>query len=649
MVLGTPKEAAETAGVSLETLRRWVRDGKLSEHRTAGGHRRYDLEEIQALVAREDPKLLEGLPDAGSSEEITPGIVPLGLVPPDAAEDEQRLIGIRNEDLDQHLFMCGRTGSGKSELLKWMILGVTKAAYPLVVVDPHGALVDDVLNTLVAHAPERLDDIVYLDFGDEDWPVGFNPLDVSSSEEIEPVVAAVREVLDKQLSLGKDAAPRAVNYAVQALTALCEANLMLPANAKCNLLHLVTFFLDPEFRQIIVAQSQNHSVRETFDPDTGLFEQLADKERANHVQPIIRAFQPLGNSRAFSAVFSASENRLDFTELIGQNKIVLVKLARHHHQAYLGEMIGSLLLSYLLASLGEWGRQRDPVTRVESGRGCRVFIDEAPTLLGPDSAAIAILAEARKYDLGLVFASQFLDQFDVSVVKHLLANITSKLSFVLEPSSARLIAQSIAGSTSAGAVTATDIATLRNYHFYSTVLYPLGAHEKRSSGPFLARTPRPLEYEMTAELLERRQNVIDHSRLLTSNRRTDMEVRQHEAVEEIKGSLAALHALDNLAPDFGIKLSGDPSRIWKDPEPIVDPAATPDLWKLRLVFDASALPEGFNRAGLTGEAGCYPFLDLECQAESLPQAMAIAADTAALLPAERWPPLLRIETVSVPG
>lgn len=500
------------------------------------------------------------------------GIVPLGVINPHS--DDRMFVGIRNSELDQHLFFCGRTGSGKSELMKWQVFGVAKSGYPIVVIDPHGQLTDDLLNALVINCPERLEDIVYVDLGDEEWPVAYNPLDIHTPEQIEPTVASIEEMLKKELSLGRDSAPRAVNYAVQALNALCEANLYLKdPETKCTLLHVVTFFLDAEFRQAVVSLCSNQSVRETFDPDTGLFEQLADKARAEQVQPIVRAFQPLGNSASFSAVFSAGENRLQFTDLITHNKIILVKLARHQHQARLGEFIGSLILPYLLSSVGDWGRTRDPITRVEKGRGCRVFVDEAPTLLGPDSAAIAILAEARKYDLGLIFASQFLDQFDASVIKATLANTSSKLSLVLEPSSAKMIATSIAGSASSQVIKADDIAVLPNYHWYGNLLWPMDEAQKASSGPFSAACLPPIRSTLDEDHLRARAQVIDRSRRLICNRRAEIDAKRRHLVENIKAALSLLHtermSFDNVPEDlqsgaaFGINMSGDPTRIWK--------------------------------------------------------------------------------------
>ena len=501
------------------------------------------------------------------------GIIPLGVISPNS--EDAMFVGIRNSELDQHLFFCGRTGSGKTELMKWQVFGVAKANYPIVVIAPPGGLCDDLLNALVINCPERLQDIVFCDLGDEEWPVALNPLDIRSREQLEPTVDSVKEMLQNQMALGKESAPRAVNYAEQALIALCEANLELKdPETKCTLLHIVTFFLDADFRQAIVSFTENQSVRESFDPDTGLFETYSDKQRTEIVQPIVRAFQPLGNSASFSAVFSAGENRLSFPKLISENKIILVKLARFQHQARLGEFVGSLILPYLLSSVGEWGRKRDAITREETGLGCRVFVDEAPTLLGPNSAAINILAEARKFDLGLIFASQFLDQFDPSVIKGTLGNTSSKLSLVLDPSSARTIAASIAGGFGPGSlVKPDDIAILPNFHWYGSLLWPTDGGLKASSGVFSAACLSPIRSDLGEDHLRLRQEVIDRSRVLICNKRAEILDKQRTLIDNIKAALSVLHterlSSDRLPADlqpgsgYGIDLGSDPSRIWR--------------------------------------------------------------------------------------
>lgn len=469
-----------------------------------------------------------------------PGIIPLGIINPNS-EDAQ-VIGLGNAELDQHLFYSGRTGTGKSEMMKWLVFGVAKDqvdghGFPLVVIDPHGALSEDLLNMLIVNAPERIPDIVYCDIADDGHPVALNPLDVHSVDEIEPTVSSVMEMLSKQMALSQSGAPRAVIFAQQALTALCYANLALTdPETKCTLLHVVTFFIDSEFRRVIMEFCENPSVREAFDPDNGPFEQLSEKQQTEFSMPIIRAFSKLGTSQSLSAVFSAGENRLDFGSLIAKNKIIIVKLARFSHQAELGEFVGSLILPWTLSTMDHWGRKKDPETGQVTGSGCRIFVDEAPTLFGPNSSVPQVLAEARKWNLGLIFASQMLSQFDKSVIDATLGNTASKIALGLEMNSARMITNAITGASTK--LQPGDIAELPNYHFYGNVLLPGDKATGRGiSGPFSAKCMPMIDCDLDTEHKKLRDQVIQRSQELICNPRDMIENKQRSAIEDIKQAL----------------------------------------------------------------------------------------------------------------
>jgi hypothetical protein len=464
------------------------------------------------------------------------GLIPLGLM--NAGSEDEQCFGMRVDELDKHLYLSGRTGTGKSETLKWLIFGCAKAGYPIVVIDPHGQLYEDILNMLVVNVPERMNDILGCDLSDADYPVALNPLDVTHFEQVEPTVQSVLEMMATQMQLGAQA-PRAVNLASQAIGALCEANLHLKdPETKCTLLHIVTFFLDPEFRRLVLEFSTNPTIKENFDPERGPFEQMSEKQQAEMAMPIIRAIQPIGNSPSFAAVFSAGENRLDFGKLINDRKIVLVKLARFSHQKKIGELIGSLIVPWIMGDVENFGRKKDPETGVTRGAGCRVFVDEAQTLIGPTSSVPELLAEARKYDLGLCFANQFLSQLDPRIIMSTLANTGSKLSLALDPASSVRMANSISPNTRA--VTAGDIAELPNFHYYANVLLPSDAGGTGGSGPFSSKCLPMMNCDLTPEHKRLREHVKARSRKLLCNDRDEiLEKRQH-LVENIKGALGEL-------------------------------------------------------------------------------------------------------------
>lgn len=474
------------------------------------------------------------------------GVIPLGII--SRGTDDEKVIGMRNAELDQHAFIVGRTGTGKSVLLHWLIHGSIKAGYPVVVVDPHGSLGDDILRNIIRFAPERADDVVLLDFGNKLWPVALNPLDISDAEQVEPTVASVKEMLARQMSLGGDSAPRAVAYVTQALSVLAEANLYLhDPETKCTLLQVPRFFQDTEFRQLLMNFCSNPSVREAFDPEMGLFEQMSTKQQLEIAAPINRAFQPLMNSRSFANSFAAGENRLDFAKLISANKIIILKIPRFGGQTELGSFVGALAIPYLLQSMDDWGRKPDPKTGELSGRGLRLFIDEAPTVCGPNSSAVSVLAEARKWDLGLVAAAQFPKQLDRAVEEAFYANTASKISLALDPGGVGGMARSLAGDSKL--IGTDDIVALPNYAAYASVLLSDAGGGKFTSGAFSMGTLPPLNVwaaqkegtkprsrltDAEDELLER---IAARSREIVCNPRDEVEEKRGRIVEDIRSAL----------------------------------------------------------------------------------------------------------------
>ena len=464
-----------------------------------------------------------------------PGVIPIGLM--NSHSEDEMAIGMNNAELDKHMIVVGKTGSGKTEWLKWAVHGIAKAGYPMVLIDPHGQLAEEMFNSLLINSPERHDDIVFVDLSDDLFPVAMNPLDVSSLSQVDGAVGSVVEMLaSPTVNLGKGGAPRAIGYAQEALIALCHANMRLqdPHN-KCTLLDVLSFFQDPEFRKVVVDVCENSTIRQRYDTDNGPFELMGEKAQVEHTAPVTRAFNDLGRSSAFQAVFSSPQNKLNFAELISNNSLVIIQLSRFGSgQAELGAFVGSLVLPWLLSTMTHWGRSKDPLTGEVSGRGCRVLVDEAPTLMGAGSSVPQVLAEARKWDLGLVMAAQFLDQFDSSIIDAALVNTNSKISLVQDPNKAGPITKAIAGASTR--IKPEDVATLPNFHFYGNVLLPTDTGAS-ASGPFSAACLPMIEDHLQPEHLRARQEIIARSQALVTNQLADITALNQNRLANIKSAL----------------------------------------------------------------------------------------------------------------
>jgi hypothetical protein len=451
--------------------------------------------------------------------DLTPGNGLMTIGELTGSVEGEDTIGMKVSDLDKHLIAFGKTGTGKSALLVRIVMGIAAANYPLVVNDVHGQLAEDILFALCLHYPERLKDIVLLDIKDDDFPPAINPLDVSNAQEIPGSVSGVLNMLAGNGLFMQSNSPRAVKYARQALTALAWANLKLPNDLgfKLGLLHVPLFFSSSgegsEFRQLVTELCPVHEVRETFDYDQGRFETLSEAQKVEHTDVVVRVFNSFNEQPTVRRMFS-TYNKLDIPALISQRKIVLVKLSRFGGSDELSMMIARMILPAILGSIDQWGRKRDPRTGEYSGIGCRVIADEIGRLFKATQEIPDILAEARKFDLGMIMAGQFADQLETDIRDAVFMNTFSKLSLNQDQKKTAGFETSIGNE--ATPITTGNLSELNPFEGYGNVLTEGGV-----SGPFSFRTLPPPEITFGPKLDALVEQVREQSRDLIASSTAD--------------------------------------------------------------------------------------------------------------------------------
>lgn len=403
------------------------------------------------------------------------GIVPIGLI--DVETSREAAIGMPIEGFFTHAYVCGTTGSGKSTLLEWLMYGLAKQGQSIFCVDPHGELVDHVLENILAFAPERAEDILVLDFGDTEHPIAFNPLSISSQAEIEGTVNAVKDMILKMLNLNPDSAPRAVNYTEQAVWALCEANLRglgSHPNLHLTLLQVPLFFTDQEFRHTVMEFCTNLAIRAAFAPD-GPFEAMGERQQLDHVMPILRTFDTLSTKDSFGNVFGQSESTIDFAKWVREKKIVLMKLpAITGGDSAVAKFIGAMVTPMLIGSLSKWAH--DPEL------SAYLVIDEFQNYA--TESFKDLLAQTRKYGLYAIAANQVPQDLPQDVLRGIQSNTQSKFCFRLDAQASRMIADFIASGYKYP--TTDDIISMDNWWAWANV--KMGQEQ---SGPFVIKGLAP--------------------------------------------------------------------------------------------------------------------------------------------------------------
>lgn len=463
------------------------------------------------------------------------GMVPIGVL--GEGTSQERIVGMGVEEINKHLFIAGATGTGKSVLMERVVFGCVKNGDAIVVLDPHGTFVDAVRDSIMMYAPERIGDIVLVDAADEQYPLAFNPIDAHDSPTLRHSISSVMEMMRQEMNMTGDTMPRAINYATHAVSALAEANIYLQhPDIKCTLLNVLDFFQDAEFRQQVLALCTNPTITDAYHPTRGKFETMGEAKQNDAVGPVLSRFFPLGNSPAFANVFSAPHNKLDFETMIKDKKIILMKLGRFDTEPVLSKFMGNITIPYMLRSMHKWGRQQDKVTRKVTDGGVRMFVDEAHAMIGSEgSSAVTVLAEARKYNFGLVAATQFPEQLHPSVMKAFYGNTKSKICLALSQAAVGALASEIDGGR--GLMGKGDVINLPSYYGYCNLLIADGDHVEQS-GPFSVKFLGPFKIDYADPVYQERLAQVERqSRMMVCNSLEFMQEWRKNGYDRLKASL----------------------------------------------------------------------------------------------------------------
>jgi hypothetical protein len=367
--------------------------------------------------------------------------------------------GIKQADRRSHMYLIGKTGTGKSTLLERLIAHDIQSGRGLALLDPHGDLVEAVLREIPA---SRTQDVIYCNAPDRSRPFGFNPLsNVPSSKKAlaaSSLVGVFRKIWSDSWG------PRLEHILRNALLALLDQ----PEATLADILRLLD---DPKYRQTCLQSVRNEQVKTFWAKE---YETYPARFRAEAIAPIqnkVGAFlaDPLLNS-----ILTQPKSSFNLRQIIDEGKIFLVNLAK----GKLGEDTSSLLGSLLVSSIGMSALRRAD-TPEERRRDFYLYLDEFHnfTTLG----LAGMLSELRKYRLNLILAHQYLSQLDLQVRDAILGNVGTIISFRIGLPDAELLESEFFPD-----FRATDLINLPNFHIYLKLMI-----DGRVSPPFSARTFPP--------------------------------------------------------------------------------------------------------------------------------------------------------------
>lgn len=319
----------------------------------------------------------------------------------------ERPFGLSAKDRRQHLYVVGKSGTGKTTLLRNMILQDIEAGRGVGVIDPHGDLATDLLD----HIPRRrAEDVVYFDPADAEHPVGMNPL-----AGIEPgrrhlvasgIVAALKGVW------GDSWGPRLeyILYAAVAAVLDCE---------NVSLLAVQRMLADGKYRSWVVRQVKDPAVRAFWEREFASWDKRFLQEA---VAPIQNKVGQILMSPQLRNVLGQVKSRIDPRFVMDRGRIFIANLSKGRLGADKSALVGTLLVAQFHAA----AMSRADIPE-EDRRDFFLYVDEFQSFASDSFASI--LSEARKYRLGLTLSHQYLAQLRPEILDAVIGNVGSLVSF----------------------------------------------------------------------------------------------------------------------------------------------------------------------------------------------------------------------------
>jgi hypothetical protein len=335
---------------------------------------------------------------------------------------EWQPFGLSIEDRRRHLYVIGKTGTGKSTLLRNLIVQDIEAGRGLMLLDPHGDLAEELLDYIPGR---RIDDVIYVAPAELSYPVGFNLLERVPADD-RPLVAANIVATFKHL-WRESWGPRLEYVLYNTVAALLD----YPASrGGVSLLGVPRMFTDRDYRERIVREIQDARVRSFWSEE---FPAYPTSFAAEVVSPVQNKIGAVLAAPAVRNMLGQATSTLRVADAMDEHRIIIVNLSKGR----LGEAACNLIGSMLVTAV-QLGAMRRSVIPEKDRVDFALCIDEFHNFT--TDAFASILAEARKYRLSLVIGHQYLDQVAVPVRAAVFGNVGTLVSFTVGHSDAEELA-----------------------------------------------------------------------------------------------------------------------------------------------------------------------------------------------------------------
>ncbi len=402
--------------------------------------------------------------------------------------------GIRAKDRYRHMYIIGKTGTGKSTLIENLAVQDIQNGEGIAVIDPHGNLAEKLLEYVPEH---RLDDVVYFAPFDLEHPIAFNVMEDIGFDKRHLVASGLMSVFKK---IWADAWSARMEYILN------NTILALLEYPGATLMGVNKMLSDKDFRKKVVDNLKDPAVKSFWVDE---FAKYTERMAAEAIPAIQNKIGQFTANPLIRNIIGQPTSSFDIRKIMDDKKILIVNLAKGR----IGEQNMNLLGGMIITKIYLAAMSRSEISEAEL-KACAplyFYVDEFQNFANESFADI--LSEARKYKLALTVANQYVAQMTDEVRDAILGNVGTMITFRIGPNDAELFEKEFAPT-----FTKEDLVNLGFAQIYLRLMI-----DGMGSRPFSAGTLgpiAPLENSL-------KDQVINQSRALYARPRAQVE-------EEIK-------------------------------------------------------------------------------------------------------------------
>ncbi len=355
----------------------------------------------------------------------------------------KRQVFMSEKDRQRHMYIIGKTGTGKSVLLNDLVIQDIRKGHGVCLIDPHGDLAMSVLQMI---PPERAEDVIYFNPADTQRPLGMNIMEVQTEEQKHFIASAIIGLMYKLYDPHRTGiiGPR-FEHAIR------NAMLTVMSEEGATFIEIVRCLTDQKYVQELLPKVKDPMVRRYW---TDQIAQTSDFHKSEVLDYIVSKFGRFVTDTMMRNIIGQSHSAFDFRKAMDERKILIVNLSK----GIIGEENSNFLGLILVPKILIAAMSRQDVE--QSNRpDFYLYVDEFQNFATPDFAQI--LSEARKYHLNLIVANQFIGQIEDEVKNAVFGNVGTICSFRVGVSDANYLQHEFSPT-----FTETDLLNVEKYNVF---------------------------------------------------------------------------------------------------------------------------------------------------------------------------------------